>query len=73
MILIVFFVSFQVVAIGYAIMTTRSVKLDSKMRALRVLPIFVLPVLSWALYSGLKSLTGMCEFPLKVYDIPSIS
>lgn len=51
----------EVLAIGYAIMTTRSVKLDTKMRALRVFPIFVLPVISWALYSGLKSLTGMCE------------
>ncbi|GJU74786.1 putative reverse transcriptase domain-containing protein [Tanacetum coccineum] len=48
-----------VLAIGYAVMTTRSGKLDTKMRALRVLPIFVLPVISWALYSGLKSLIGM--------------
>ncbi|XP_071691898.1 uncharacterized protein At2g24330-like [Rutidosis leptorrhynchoides] len=59
--IIVSFVLLEVVAIGYAIMTTRSVKLDSKMRALRVLPIFVLPVLSWALYSGAKSLTGICD------------
>nr|XP_043626794.1 uncharacterized protein At2g24330-like [Erigeron canadensis] len=51
----------EVIAIGYAIMITRSVILDSKMRALRVLPIFVLPVLSWALYSGLQGLMGMCD------------
>ncbi|GKC38229.1 putative lunapark domain-containing protein, partial [Tanacetum coccineum] len=51
----------EVLAIGYAVMTTRSGKLDTKMMALRVLPIFVLPVISWALYSRLKSLTGMCE------------
>ncbi|XP_076907083.1 uncharacterized protein At2g24330-like [Bidens hawaiensis] len=51
----------QVIAIGYAVMTTRTLMLDWKMRALRVLPIFVLPALAWILYSGIHSLTGICE------------
>ncbi|KAI3774943.1 hypothetical protein L1987_49508 [Smallanthus sonchifolius] len=59
--LIVSFVLLEVIAIGYAIMTTQSVKLEWKMRAFRVLPIFVLPVLAWVLYSGIQSLTGMCD------------
>ncbi|KAK1416705.1 hypothetical protein QVD17_25821 [Tagetes erecta] len=59
--LIVSSVLLEVVAIGYAIMTTRLVKIEWKMRALRVLPIFVLPVLAWVLYSGIHSLIGMCD------------
>ncbi|KAK9078204.1 hypothetical protein SSX86_002261 [Deinandra increscens subsp. villosa] len=59
--LIVSSVILEVVAIGYAITTTNSLSLDWKMRALRVLPIFVLPVLAWVLYSGIHSLTGMCD------------
>ncbi|KAI3789539.1 hypothetical protein L2E82_02338 [Cichorium intybus] len=54
----VFSVLLEVVAIGYAIMTTRSINLEWEMRALRVLPMFVLPCLSWALYSGIRSYTG---------------
>ncbi|KAD6794439.1 hypothetical protein E3N88_05335 [Mikania micrantha] len=41
--LIVSYVLLEVVAIGYAILTTKSVMLEWKMRSLRVLPIFVLP------------------------------
>ncbi|KAJ0700893.1 putative Lunapark domain-containing protein [Helianthus annuus] len=59
--LIVSFVLLEVFAIGYAVTTTRTVMLEWKLRALRVLPIFVLPVLAWVLYSGIHSLTGMCE------------
>ncbi|KAL8189231.1 hypothetical protein R6Q57_028797 [Mikania cordata] len=65
--LIVSYVLLEVVAIGYAIMTTKSVMLEWKMRSLRVLPIFVLPVLAWVLYSGIQSLTGMYEAYLVVY------
>ncbi|KAL8235428.1 hypothetical protein R6Q59_021528 [Mikania micrantha] len=59
--LIVSYVLLEVVAIGYAILTTKSVMLEWKMRSLRVLPIFVLPVLAWVLYSAIQSLTGMCD------------
>ncbi|KAI7738514.1 hypothetical protein M8C21_000218 [Ambrosia artemisiifolia] len=61
--IILFFLLLEVVAIGYAIMTTRTVVLDWKMRAFRVFPIFLLPVLAWVLYSGIHSLNGMCKFP----------
>ncbi|CAI9286531.1 unnamed protein product [Lactuca saligna] len=53
--IIAFSVLFEIAAIGYAITTTRSVNLEWNTRALRVLPMFVLPVLSWALYCGLQS------------------
>ena len=51
---------------GYAIMTTRSVDLNWKMRAFRVLPMFLLPGLSSAAYSVIVSLTRMCKY-LKIY------
>ncbi|KAL4571302.1 hypothetical protein LXL04_018060 [Taraxacum kok-saghyz] len=47
--IIAFSVLLESVAIGYAIMTTRSVNLEWNIRAMRVLLMFVLPVLSWAL------------------------
>lgn len=53
--IIAFSVLFEIAAIGYAITTTRSVNLEWNTRALRVLPMFVLPFLSWALYCGLQS------------------
>lgn len=53
---------FQVVAVGYAIMTTRSVDLDWKMRAVRVMPMFVLPALSTFIYSALVSYTKMSKY-----------
>ncbi|XP_050206211.1 uncharacterized protein At2g24330-like [Mercurialis annua] len=59
--LIIFCVIFEVIAIGYAIMTTRSMDLDWKMRAFRVLPIFLLPALSSIAYSAFVSFTKMCD------------
>ncbi|XP_077220196.1 uncharacterized protein At2g24330-like isoform X2 [Tasmannia lanceolata] len=41
--LIIFSVILEVVSVAYAVMTTRSLDLDWKMRAIRVLPMFVLP------------------------------
>lgn len=59
--LIVLSVILEVIAVGYAIMTTRSVDLNWKMRAFRVLPMFLLPGLSSAAYSVIVSLTRMCD------------
>lgn len=59
--LIVLSVIMEVIAVGYAIMTTRSVDLNWKMRAFRVLPMFLLPGLSSAAYSVIVSLTRMCD------------
>ncbi|KAL3824520.1 hypothetical protein ACJIZ3_020549 [Penstemon smallii] len=57
--LIIFSVLLEVIAVGYAIMTTRSLGLNWKMRALRVLPMFLLPALSSLTYSTLGSYTRM--------------
>ncbi|KAI3828214.1 hypothetical protein L1987_02311 [Smallanthus sonchifolius] len=57
--LIVVSILLEVVALAYAIITTRTVGLDWQMRALRVLPIFLLPALSFALYWSLFSFTRM--------------
>ncbi|CAJ1972175.1 unnamed protein product [Sphenostylis stenocarpa] len=59
--LILFSVLFEVIAVGYAIMTTRSMDMDWKMRAVRVLPMFLLPALSTATYSTFVSFTRMCD------------
>ncbi|XP_065873920.1 uncharacterized protein At2g24330-like [Euphorbia lathyris] len=59
--LIVFSVIFEVIAVGYAIMTTRSMDMDWKMRAFRVLPMFLLPGLSSAAYSAFVSFRRMCD------------
>ncbi|XP_075509816.1 uncharacterized protein At2g24330-like isoform X2 [Primulina tabacum] len=57
--LIAFSVLFEVVAVVYAIMTTRSLHLNWKMRAFRVLPMFLLPALSSLTYSALGRFTRM--------------
>ncbi|XP_073033517.1 uncharacterized protein At2g24330-like isoform X3 [Primulina eburnea] len=57
--LIAFSVLFEVVAVVYAIMTTRSLDLNWKLRALRVLPMFLLPALSSLTYSAIRSFTRM--------------
>ncbi|PWA95003.1 lunapark domain-containing protein [Artemisia annua] len=57
--IIVISVLLEVGALGYAIVTTRTAGLDWQMRALRVLPIFLLPALSSALYWALFSFTKM--------------
>ncbi|CAA2986888.1 Hypothetical predicted protein [Olea europaea subsp. europaea] len=59
--LIIFSVLLELVAVGYAIMTTRSLDLNWKMRALRVLPMFLLPALSFISYSAIGSFTRMCD------------
>ncbi|XP_027355367.1 uncharacterized protein At2g24330-like [Abrus precatorius] len=59
--LIVFSIIFEVVAVGYAIMTTRSMDMSWKMRAIRVLPMFLVPALASAAYSAFISFTRMCD------------
>ncbi|CAI9770954.1 unnamed protein product [Fraxinus pennsylvanica] len=59
--LIILSVLLEVIAVGYAIMTTRSLDLNWKMRALRVLPMFLLPALSFISYSAVGSFTRMCD------------
>ncbi|KAK6930398.1 Lunapark domain, partial [Dillenia turbinata] len=56
---IIFSVIIEVIAVSYAIMTTRSLELNWKMRAFRVLPMFLLPLFSSATYSALVSFTRM--------------
>ncbi|XP_009611523.1 uncharacterized protein At2g24330-like [Nicotiana tomentosiformis] len=59
--LIILSVLFEVMAVVYAIMMTRSLVLNWKMRALRVLPMFLLPGSSFITYSALRSFTRMNE------------
>ncbi|ESW09101.1 hypothetical protein PHAVU_009G100100 [Phaseolus vulgaris] len=59
--LIVFSVIFEVVAVVYAVMTTRSIDMDWKMRAIRVLPMFLVPALASAAYTAFISFTRMCD------------
>ncbi|KAI3695256.1 hypothetical protein L1987_78250 [Smallanthus sonchifolius] len=59
--LIIFSVIFELVAVGYAIMTTRTVDMDWRMRPLRVLPMFLLPALSFGLHYGLSRFTKFCN------------
>ncbi|KAL8087857.1 hypothetical protein AgCh_037847 [Apium graveolens] len=51
----------EVIAVCYAFMTTRSLDLNWKMRALRVSPMFLLPVLSTLIYLAIVSFTKMCD------------
>jgi len=44
-------------------MTTRSMDMNWKMRAIRVLPMFLLPALSSATYTAFVSFTRMCKCP----------
>ncbi|GLT85091.1 hypothetical protein SLE2022_032930 [Rubroshorea leprosula] len=59
--LIAFSVVFELIAVGYAIMTTRSADMDWKMKAFRILPVFLLPGLSAAAYSAFVSFTRLCD------------
>lgn len=59
--LIAFSVFFEVIAVSYAIMTTRDEDLDWKLRSFRILPMFLLPALSFLTYSSLVSFTRMCD------------
>ncbi|XP_061346216.1 uncharacterized protein At2g24330-like [Gastrolobium bilobum] len=58
---IVLAVMFEVIAVVYAILTTRSMDMNWKMRAIRVLPMFLLPALASAGYSTFISFTRMCD------------
>ncbi|XP_015937298.1 uncharacterized protein At2g24330 isoform X2 [Arachis duranensis] len=58
---IVFSVILEVIAVVYAIMTTRSVDMNWKMRAVRVSPMFLLPVLASAAYSTFVSFVRICD------------
>lgn len=57
--LIVLSLVLEVIAVGYAIMSTRSLDLNWKTRALHVLPMFLLPFLSFTSYSLMRSFTRM--------------
>ncbi|KAG8471985.1 hypothetical protein CXB51_036797 [Gossypium anomalum] len=59
--LIVFSVVLEVIAVAYAVMMTRSEDLDWKMRAFRVSPMFLLPVISSIVYSAVVKITRMCD------------
>ncbi|XP_072963150.1 uncharacterized protein At2g24330-like [Typha angustifolia] len=59
--LIVLFVMAEAVAVVYAIMTTRSLDLSWQMRTVRVLSMFILPPLSYVIYSTLMTFTRMFE------------
>ncbi|URD85506.1 putative integral membrane metal-binding protein (DUF2296) [Musa troglodytarum] len=59
--LIVLSVILEVAAVVYAIMTTRSADMSWQMRAIRVLPMFVLPGLSSMIYSALVSFMRMLD------------
>ncbi|CAJ1973796.1 unnamed protein product [Sphenostylis stenocarpa] len=59
--LIMLSVIFEVVAVVYAIMTTRSIDLNWKMRAIRVLPMFLLPAVASVAYTAFISFTRMCD------------
>lgn len=51
----------EIVAVGYAIMTTRSPDIDWQMRAVRVLPMFLVPALAALIYSAITSLAKMLD------------
>lgn len=63
-----FFIISQAIAIGYAIMITRSLDLNWKMRALRLLPMFLLPLLSSITYFTLRGFTRMCKHFTALYS-----
>ncbi|KAG7571998.1 Lunapark domain [Arabidopsis suecica] len=59
--LIAFSIFFEVIAVSYAIMTTRDEDLDWKLRSFRILPMFLLPVVAFLLYSSLVGFWRMCD------------
>lgn len=52
---------FEVIAVGYAIMATRTKDLDWKMRSFRILPMFLLPALSAFAYTSIVSFSKMFD------------
>ncbi|OAY65644.1 Uncharacterized protein ACMD2_11407 [Ananas comosus] len=59
--LVVVSIALEGLAVAYAIMTTRSLDLNWQMRAVRVMPLFVLPVLAVVIYSTLGSVRRMLD------------
>jgi hypothetical protein len=59
---------FQVLAVVYAIMMTRDEDLTWQMRAIRVLPMFVLPAVSSLIYSTVVNFTRMRKCPKALSD-----
>ncbi|EOA15530.1 hypothetical protein CARUB_v10004947mg [Capsella rubella] len=59
--LIVSSVLFEIIAVGYAIVTTRTEDLDWRMRSFRILPMFLLPALSALAYSSIVSFSKMFD------------
>ncbi|XP_028802351.1 uncharacterized protein At2g24330 [Neltuma alba] len=59
--LILFSVIFEVIAVIYAMMMTRSKDINWKMRAIRILPMFLLPAVSTAAYSTFISFARMFD------------
>ncbi|KAJ4950157.1 hypothetical protein NE237_026989 [Protea cynaroides] len=57
--IMIFFGMWEVIAVVYAILSTRSLDLHWKIRALRVFPIFLTPALSFIVYSALVRWTRM--------------
>ncbi|KAG0528066.1 hypothetical protein BDA96_06G286800 [Sorghum bicolor] len=51
----------EIAAVGYAIMTTRSLDISWQMRAVRVLPMFLVPALAALIYSTITSLAKMLD------------
>ncbi|CAL5024794.1 unnamed protein product [Urochloa decumbens] len=51
----------EIAAVGYAIMTTRSPDLSWQLRAVQVLPMFLVPALAALIYSTITSLTKMLD------------
>ncbi|KAF8692908.1 hypothetical protein HU200_039266 [Digitaria exilis] len=66
--LIVLSVLAEVLAVVYAIVMTRNEDLTWQMRAIRVLPIFVLPAVSSLIYSTVVNFTRMRECPKSLSD-----
>ncbi|VVB08867.1 unnamed protein product [Arabis nemorensis] len=59
--LIAFSVLFEIIAVVYAIMTTRNEDLDWKLRSFRILPMFLLPAIASLAYSSIVSFSRMCD------------
>ncbi|CAH2077399.1 unnamed protein product [Thlaspi arvense] len=54
-------VIFEIIAVGYGIVTTRTEDLDWKMRSFRILPMFLLPAVSALAYSSIVNFSKMCD------------
>ncbi|XP_047335668.1 uncharacterized protein At2g24330-like [Impatiens glandulifera] len=59
--IIVFSVIFEAIAVGYAIMTTRSMELNWQIRAFHVLPMFLLPIFSSLMYTSIAKFIHICD------------